>query len=98
MSIVREFDNLIEAERAVLESDFDPVAFLQWRRSAFDCLTEMLGPDHVYTRQFGDYVQQGAKTDLLVSAGILSAVQHGIAGQGMEVIIAITNPNATPLA
>jgi UDP-N-acetylglucosamine:LPS N-acetylglucosamine transferase len=56
----------------------------------------MLGPDHAYTRQFGDFVQHGTKADLLVSTGILSAVQHGIASQGMEVIIAITNPNATP--
>ena len=96
MSIEAKINNLIEAEWGVLESDFDPIALGQWRHRAFVCLSEMLGPDHVYTRQFGDFVQQGAKTDLLVSAGILSAVQHGIAGQGMEVIIAITNPNATP--
>jgi hypothetical protein len=93
MSIVREFDNLIEAERAVLESDFDPIALSHWRRKAFVRLRDTLGPDHVYTRQFENYVQQGAKTDLLVSAGILSAAKHGIVGQGCELILATINPN-----
>jgi hypothetical protein len=93
MCVEERIKDLIEAERDVLESDFDPVTLSHWRRRAFVCLTEMLGPNHGYTRQFENYFRQGAKTDLLISAGILSAVQHGIAGQGMELIAAITNPN-----
>ncbi|MFC1835553.1 hypothetical protein ACFL2Q_12580 [Thermodesulfobacteriota bacterium] len=88
--------DLKEAERDVLQSDFDPTTLSHWRRRAFDCLTETLGPDHVYTRQFENYVRQGAKTDLLVSAGILSAARHGIAGRGLELIASIINPNAGP--
>jgi len=65
MSIERRIDDLIEAGWDVLDSDFDPVAFQRWRRSAFDCLTAMVGPDHVYTRHFGKLVRQGGKTDLL---------------------------------
>jgi hypothetical protein len=96
MSVEERIIELLEAEREALESDFDPIMLGHWRRRAFNCLTEMLGPNHVYTRQFGNYVQQGAKTDLLVSAGILSAAQHGVAGRGMEWITAITNPNGAP--
>jgi hypothetical protein len=96
MSIEKGIRDLIEAERGVLESDFDPITLSHWRRRAFICLTETLGPDYMYTRQFENYVRQGVKTDLLVSAGILSAAQHGIAGHGLELIAAITNPNATP--
>ncbi|MFH1116760.1 MAG: hypothetical protein V1792_22820, partial [Pseudomonadota bacterium] len=96
MSAEARITDLIETERDVLESDFDPIALDQWRHRAFVCLTETLGPDHGYTRQFENYVRQGVKTDLLVSAGILSAAQHGIAGRGLELIAAITNPNAAP--
>jgi hypothetical protein len=44
MSIEAKIDDLIEAGWGVLNSAFDPVAFQQWRRMAFLCLTEMLGP------------------------------------------------------
>jgi hypothetical protein len=96
MSTEERIRDLIEAERDVLESDFDPATLSHWRRRAFDYLTKTLGPDHGYTRQFENYVRQGTKTDLLVSAGILSAARHGIAGRGLELIAAITNPNAGP--
>ena len=70
MSIETRIDDLIEAGWDVLDSDFDPAAFQRWRRSAFDCLTAMVGPDHVYTRHFEKLVRQDGKTDLLaVGAG-----------------------------
>ena len=93
MTLNGRIDDLIERGWGVIDSDFDPKAFRHWRRSAFDCLSEMLGPDHMYTRQFENFVQQGTKTDLLVSADILSAAKHGIAGQGYELIPATINPN-----
>ena len=76
MSIERRIDDLIEAGWGVLDSDFDPVAFHRWRRSAFDCLTAMFGPDHVYTKHFEKLVRQGGKTDLLAAGGILSAAKR----------------------
>jgi len=60
----------------VLDSDFDPVAFQRWRRRAFDCLTALVGPDHVYTRHFENFVRQSGKRDLLVAGGILSAAKE----------------------
>ena len=82
MTIDGRIDDLIEAGWGVLDSDFDPVAFQRWRRKAFDCLTAVVGPDHVYTRHFANSVQQDGKTDLLAAAGILSAAQQVFAGSG----------------
>ena len=79
MSVEQRIDDLIEAGWGVLDSDFDPVAFQHWRRRAFDCLTAMVGPDHVYTRHFANFVRQGGKTDLLAAGGILSAAQEQMA-------------------
>ena len=76
MSIERRIDDLIEAGWGVVDSDFDPIAFHHWRRSAFDCLTAMFGPDHVYTKHFEKLVRQGGKTDLLAAGGILSAAKE----------------------
>lgn len=80
MAVDGRIDDLIEAGWGVLESDFDPVAFQRWRRSAFDCLTAMFGPDHVYTRHFEKFVRESGKTDLLVAGGILSAAKEQMAG------------------
>jgi hypothetical protein len=84
MSIDGRMDDLIEAGWGVLDSDFDPIAFHHWRRRAFDCLSKMVGPNHPYTRHFGNLVQKGARTELLAAAGILSAARQGIAGTGLE--------------
>ena len=81
MSVEERIDDLIEAGWGVLDSDFDPVAFQRWRRRAFDCLTAMVGPDHVYTRHFENFVRQGGKTDLLAAGGILSAAKEQMAGK-----------------
>ena len=76
MAVEQRIDDLIEAGWGVLDSDFDPVAFQRWRRRAFDCLTALVGPDHVYTRHFENFVRQGGKTDLLAAGGILSAAKE----------------------
>lgn len=76
MAIDGRIDDLIEAGWSVLDPDFDPVAFQRWRRRAFDCLAALVGPDHVYTRHFQNFVRQGRKTDLLAAGGILSAAKE----------------------
>ena len=80
MSVEQRIDDLIEAGRGVLESDFDPVAFRHWRGRALDCLNAMVGPDHVYTRHFERLVRQEGEADLLIASGILSAAQEQMAG------------------
>ena len=59
MSIEQRIEDVIEAGWGVLDSYFDPIAFQRWRRRAFDCLTAVVGPDHVYTRHLANFVQQG---------------------------------------
>jgi hypothetical protein len=76
MSVEQRIDDLIEAGWGVLDSDFDAVAFQRWRRRAFDCLTAMCGPDHVYTRHFERFVRQEGEADLLIASGILSAAKE----------------------
>ncbi|MFC1836111.1 hypothetical protein ACFL2Q_15560 [Thermodesulfobacteriota bacterium] len=71
-------DDLIVEGWYVIYSDVDPFALHQWRCRAFDCLSEMLGPDHVYTRHFENLVRQGSKRDLLTTGGILSAARQAI--------------------
>jgi hypothetical protein len=80
MSMEGRIDDLIELGWGVLDPDFDPVAFQRWRRKALDCLTNMVGPDHVYTRHFERFVRQEGEADLLIASGILSAAQEQMAG------------------
>lgn len=84
MSTDGRIDDLIEAGWGVLDSDFDPIAFEHWRLRAFDCLAALLGPDHVYTRQFENLVRQGGKRDLLAAGGILSAAQQQMTCNGLQ--------------
>ena len=52
MKIEEQIDELIKAGRGVVESDFDPVAFQNWRLKAFECISSMFGSDHVHTKYF----------------------------------------------
>jgi hypothetical protein len=79
MSMEGKIDDLIETGWWVLDSGFDPVAFQHWRRRALDCLTAMVGPEHVYTRHFEHFVRQEGPADLLLASGILSAAKEEMA-------------------
>ena len=68
MTIEQRIDRLIKAGWGVVESDFDPISFQNWRLKAFECLGAMFGPDHVYTKYFEQFVQQGDRTNVLASA------------------------------
>ena len=95
MSVEQRIDDLIEAGWGVLDSDFDPIVFAHWRLRVFDCLKDILGSDHVYTRQFENFVRKGTKTDLIAATGIMSAAKQRITGDRLELIIANRSPKAT---
>ena len=57
--------DLVEARYQVIYSDFDARTFKQWRQKAIAYLTTIVGPDHVYTRYFKDFVRQGGRKGLL---------------------------------
>ena len=75
MKIEHRIDELISAGWRVVDSDFDPVAFKHWRLKAFECLTAMVGPDHVYTKYFEQFVKQGDKANVLAAGGVLVAAK-----------------------
>lgn len=72
----QRIDELIRAGWDVLDSDFDETAFLTWRKRAVDCLTDLLGPHHVYTEYFRDYVTRAESANLLTGSGVLIAVKE----------------------
>ncbi len=80
MGIEQRIDELTKAGWGVMDSDFDPVAFQNWRLKAFECLTAMSGPDHVYTKYFERFVKQGQKTNVLAAGGVLVAAKEQIKG------------------
>jgi hypothetical protein len=76
MAVEQIIDDLLESAWAALDSDFDQVAFHHWRCRASDCLIDLLGPNHVYTRQFENFTRQDSRRGLLAAGGILSAAQQ----------------------
>jgi hypothetical protein len=72
------FEGLIKAAWDVIERDFDETAFLEWRETAVEYLTEMLGPDHYYTKHFGHKFLQAEAMGVLSGTGILSAAKEQI--------------------
>ncbi len=84
MPATKAIDELIEAGWHVLESDYDPAAFMQWRRRAFDCVVVLLGSDHPYAQFFQEFVSKDNKGSLLTGAGILTATKEQIASQNQR--------------
>lgn len=78
-------DDLIEAGWCVLDTYFSEAAFQNWRERALVCLTDLLGPEHVYVQQFNDCLRQSEKLNLMAGAGVLVAAKE---------IAAKTNPDA----
>jgi hypothetical protein len=52
MSFEKQFDDMIEAGRNVIDTDFDPVAFQQWRAHAIICLSSLMDDEHAYAKYF----------------------------------------------
>jgi len=71
-----QFDDLIKAAWAVIESDFDPTEFVKWRKQAVLWLTDLLGSDHPYTPSFQEYVQQAEALSVRAGEGLLIAVRE----------------------
>ncbi len=76
MKIEQRIDDLIKAGWEVVDSDFDAVAFQNWRVKAFECLNAMFGSDHVYTKYFQNFVQQDRRANALAAEGVLSAAKQ----------------------
>jgi len=74
----QNIERLIKAAWEVMERDFDESAVLEWRKRAFEYLTETLGPDHYYTQCLGEKVSQAEALGVLSGTGVLSAAKEQI--------------------
>ena len=72
----QNFEGLIKAGWDVIDRDFDEIAFLEWRKTAVEYLTETLGPDHYYTKHFSNEVLQAEAVGVLSGTGLLSAARE----------------------
>ncbi len=73
----KRIDDLIESGTLLARnSDFDPTVFRRWKLESFDCLTNLLGTDHYYTKNSKTFVRQAKGIDLLAAYGLLSVVQQ----------------------
>ncbi len=72
----KSIDDLIEAGWYVLDSNFDETALQNWRDRALTCLTKLLGPEHVYTQQFNDWVRNREKLNVMAAGGVLVAAKE----------------------
>ncbi len=64
-SMNSKVDALIQSGWDVLDTDFNAEAFRRWRTMARDCLSDLVGPQHVYTQFFDDWVRSTDKKDLM---------------------------------
>ena len=76
MSFEKQFEDLIEAGKNVIDTDFDPVAFQHWRTHAVTCISELMAYDHANTRYFSGHLHEPKKNNLLGRRGLLTALSH----------------------
>jgi hypothetical protein len=86
MSYERSLDDLIEAGWSVIETDFSPDAFLNWRKRALDCVTSLVGPDHPYAMFLTAFVVQGGRNSILAGVGVLEGTREQIAARDCGLI------------
>ena len=76
MFFEKRIDTLIEAGWRLLNSHFDELDFLRWRRHAQKCVCDVLGSDHPYAEQFSQLEGHRDKVSVLSGQGILEATKH----------------------
>lgn len=74
----KSIDRLIEAGWYMLDSEFNPTAYQTWKERAFECVSELMGPHHAYTKYFGQFVDEDWKRSLLNREGLLVAVKEQV--------------------
>ena len=78
MSFEKQFEDLIEAGKNVIDTDFDPIAFQQWRTHAVMCLSALMGYNHAYAKCFVAHHKDPKQNNLVVGGGILEEANHGL--------------------
>lgn len=56
MHLEKRLEDLIEAGWHVVDTEYDADALYFWKRKAADFFSDFLGPEHVFTREFRERV------------------------------------------
>ena len=73
MSFEKQFDDMIEAGRNVIDTDFDPVAFQQWRAHAITCLSSSMEHDPAYAKWYLKAAGKGKRSGSIQNGNYLYA-------------------------
>jgi hypothetical protein len=76
---LESLNQLISLAQSILDSGFDPQAFLNWQILAFAALVGILGPYHYYTQNFKRLTSDKNPRSLLAGEGVLMAAKEQIA-------------------
>ena len=58
MYVEHTINDLIETGWSILDARKDEAAASKWKTQALDCLTSLLGPDHIYVSHLKDFFQE----------------------------------------
>lgn len=81
MYVEHTINDLIETGWYILDTRTDEAAASKWKTQALDCLTSLLGPDHVYVTHLKDFFRKAGRGSLLAGTGILTAAKEELAGK-----------------
>jgi hypothetical protein len=90
MIIAGCLDDLIECLWKVLGSEMDRSSEFPCRAKCLECLEQLVGSDHHYTRCFRNFVEAGDDISLLIAGGILNALKEEIAKKEPETQIPVS--------
>lgn len=82
------FEALVQAGYQVVETDFDEMAFKEWRQKAVNCIAALLGSEHPYARSFSEHVRRCDLNSLFLGRGLVDATKRYVlenAGQDSDV-------------
>ena len=72
-------DDLIRAGWIIIDASKDEEAAARWKTRALECLTGLLGGDHVYVANLKNFLRRPGRGSLLAGTGILTAAKEELA-------------------
>lgn len=81
MYVEHTINDLIEMGWSVLDANADEAEVWKWKTQTLDCLTFLLGPNHIYVIHLKDFFRNSGRNSLLAGTGILTAAREVLAGK-----------------
>lgn len=80
MQADQRIEELIEAGRCIVDASPGDRSSAQWKAQALNCLTLLLGPDHVYVAYLRESLGRTGSLGILSATGILDAAREQMTG------------------